>query len=293
VHVAIIDVGSNTVRLLVAIWDGNAFASVHEERAYLGLGADLERLGRIPNSKLTLTAEVARRYARTARRQGADIVEVIVTAPGRQSANADVLVASLAGATGATVRVLTAEEEGRLAFEGAVSAFPSLPQTVAVCDVGGGSTELLVGTRTGGPAWCRSIDLGSQRLTSRFFVDDPPDKRSVAAARAEAEGAFMGLTAPLPMGALATGGSAKALRRLVGATLGADELEEAIKILRRRPAARIADAFGIDELRARTLIGGAILLLEAHRRFGVPFVVARAGLREGAALGLVAEVAAA
>jgi exopolyphosphatase/guanosine-5'-triphosphate,3'-diphosphate pyrophosphatase len=293
VHVAIIDVGSATVRLLVAILDGSSLASVHEERAYLGLGADLERFSRIPDSKLKLTVEVARRYARAARRHGADVVQVIVTAPGRQSANAGVLVARLADATGAGVRVLTAEEEGRLAFEGAVSACRTLPATVAVCDVGGGSTELLVGTRTGGPAWCRSVDLGSQRLASRFFLDDPPDKRAVAAARAEAEGAFMGMTPPLPMAALATGGSAKALRKLVGDALGADELEAAIKIVRRRPAGQIAAVFGIDELRARTLIGGAILLLEAHRRIGVPFVVARGGLREGAALGLLAEVAAA
>ena len=80
------------------------------------------------------------------------------------------------------VRVLSADEEGRLAYQGAVAAAASLPETVAVCDVGGGSTELVVGTPTGGPTWWRSIDLGCVRLTERFLVDDPPGK--VAMARA-------------------------------------------------------------------------------------------------------------
>ena len=69
------------------------------------------------------------------------------------------------------VRVLSADEEGRLAYQGAVAAAASLPETVAVCDVGGGSTELVVGTPTGGPTWWRSIDLGCVRLTERFLVE--------------------------------------------------------------------------------------------------------------------------
>jgi exopolyphosphatase/guanosine-5'-triphosphate,3'-diphosphate pyrophosphatase len=292
-RVAIVDVGSNTVRLLVASRSSDHVEPLREERAYLGLGAVVEREGRVPEEKIAQAANVARGFSRIARSLDADNVEVIVTAPGRLSDNADVLLAALACSTGWPVRILSADEEGRLAFAGALARADDLPESVAVCDVGGGSTEILVGTRSAGPVWGRSFELGSIRLTHRFFGSDPPDKRAVAALRAEVERRLAGIVPPLPQAALATGGSARALRKLVGRTLGAEELAEAVRILRRRPAARIAATFELDLLRARTLAAGAIVLAEAQRRLAVPFQVARGGLREGAALDLLAEAAAA
>ena len=176
---------------------------------------------------------------------------------------------------------------------GALARAQSLPESVAVCDVGGGSTEILVGTRAAGPVWGRSFDLGSIRLTERLLGADPPDKRALAAVRAEVERQLAGTVPPLPQAALATGGSARALRRLVGRILGEEELEEAIRILRRRSAARIAATFELDLVRARTLAAGAVVLAEAQRRLCIPLQVARGGVREGAALGLLAEAAAA
>jgi exopolyphosphatase/guanosine-5'-triphosphate,3'-diphosphate pyrophosphatase len=292
-RVAIVDVGSNTVRLLVASRSSDHVEPLREERAYLGLGAVVEREGRVPEEKIAQAANVARGFSRIARSLDADNVEVIVTAPGRLSDNADVLLAALACSTGWPVRILSADEEGRLAFAGALARADDLPESVAVCDVGGGSTEILVGTRSAGPVWGRSFELGSIRLTHRFFGSDPPDKRAVAALRAEVERRLAGIVPPLPQAALATGGSARGLRKLVGRTLGGEELAEAIRILRRRPAARIAATFELDLLRARTLAAGAIVLAEAQRRLAVPFQVARGGLREGAALELLAEAAAA
>jgi exopolyphosphatase/guanosine-5'-triphosphate,3'-diphosphate pyrophosphatase len=292
-RVAIVDVGSNTVRLLVASRSSDHVEPLREERAYLGLGAVVEREGRVPEEKIAQAANVARGFSRIARSLDADNVEVIVTAPGRLSDNAEVLLAALACSTGWPVRILSADEEGRLAFAGALARADDLPESVAVCDVGGGSTEILVGTRSAGPVWGRSFELGSIRLTHRFFGSDPPDKRAVAALRAEVERRLAGIVPPLPQAALATGGSARALRKLVGRTLGGEELAEAVRILRRRPAARIAATFELDLLRARTLAAGAIVLAEAQRRLAVPFQVARGGLREGAALDLLAEAAAA
>jgi exopolyphosphatase/guanosine-5'-triphosphate,3'-diphosphate pyrophosphatase len=288
--VAIVDVGSNTVRLLVV---GPRGEPVREERVYLGLGAQVERDRRIPKAQIAETATVARRFARLARELGAVVVEVIVTAPGRRAANGDTLLAALAGATGWPARVLTAEEEGRLAFAGAVSATDAPPGSVAVCDVGGGSTELLVGSSARGPAWCRSFEIGSIALAVRHLHSDPPSKRMVAAVRGEVRRALDGAEPQLPQTALATGGSARALRRLVGNTLGEEELEEAVRMLRRRSSARIAKTFSLDPLRARTLLAGAVVLAEARSKLGVPFSVARAGLREGAANELLAELAAA
>ncbi|MDX6544444.1 MAG: exopolyphosphatase / guanosine-5-triphosphate,3-diphosphate pyrophosphatase, partial [Gaiellales bacterium] len=119
--------------------------ALREERCQVGLGDVIERRGRIPAAKLAETADCARSYAKLARRIGCDRLEVVVTAPGRQSANPDALLAALGAASGVIARVLSAESEGRLAYLGAVSAADQLPELVAVCDVGGGSTEIAFG----------------------------------------------------------------------------------------------------------------------------------------------------
>jgi exopolyphosphatase/guanosine-5'-triphosphate,3'-diphosphate pyrophosphatase len=294
-RIAVIDVGSNTVRLLVSEWGVCGIERVREARSLLLLGKEIERRGALSARKLDETRRCARRFSRVAREAGAARLEVLVTAPGRQSANADALVRVLVEATAAPVRILTPEEEGRLAWEGAVAAATGaeLAPTVAVCDVGGGSTELLVGTPDGGPAWARSLDVGSLRLTERLLGDDPPGKDAMREAGAQVAAAFEGLTAPLPQAALATGGTARALKKLAGARLGEDELGAAVRRLTKRSAREIARSTGVDRERARTLLAGALILREVQRLLRTPLAVSTAGLREGAALRLLAESAAA
>ena len=292
-RVSIIDIGSNTVRLLVATDDGGSLVAVHEERAVLGLGDEIERFGRLSDLKLAETADWARRYARTARKLGCESVEVVVTAPGRQSTNAGELLSLLTRATGVPAQVLSPEDEGRLAYEGALSQAGSLPERVAVCDVGGGSTEVVTGTLSSGPAFCHSLDIGSLRLTRRLLDGDPPRKKAVAAARREVEAHFDDLEAPHVDAALATGGSARSLRKLAGRLLGEPELEGAVKTIARATSNELARDLGLDRSRAGTLLAGAIILAEAQRRLCVPLEVARGGLREGAAAALLAEPAAA
>ena len=167
----VIDVGSNTVRLLVTHGARPAFS----EREMLRLGADVEETGRISDLKLARAAEVVARYADDARAAKVERLEVLITSPGRQAANANDLLEGLTLAARCPVRVLSAAEEGRLAFVGAVGlATPPPRRTVAVVDVGGGSAQVVVGSRKTGPQWARSIDLGSQRLTSRLLSADPP-----------------------------------------------------------------------------------------------------------------------
>jgi exopolyphosphatase / guanosine-5'-triphosphate,3'-diphosphate pyrophosphatase len=289
--VGIVDIGSNTVRLLVARRQRDGLAALAEERRHLFLGEDVERDGRLTKARIDQAARWAGRYARAARARGADAVDVLVTAPGRQAANGDELVRALAAATEAPVRILSADEEGRLAFAGAVATAPRLPETVAVCDVGGGSSEVVVGTVSGGPAWARSLDLGAVRLNRRFLGDDRPGKRALAAAREEVERHLEGFTPPLPQAALAAGGTARALRKIVGRELEAEELDAALRILSKRPAAKVARTFGLHEHRASTLAAGAVILAGLQARLGVPLLVSRAGLREGAALALAGELA--
>jgi exopolyphosphatase/guanosine-5'-triphosphate,3'-diphosphate pyrophosphatase len=191
------------------------------------------------------------------------------------------------------VRVLTADQEGRLAFDGAVARASALPVSVGVVDVGGGSTEIVVGNQRSGARWVGSVDLGSLRLTRLSLHGDPPAKQELATARAMVRSALAPLTPPRPEAALAVGGSARALARLVGRTFDAEAAETAIARLGRRRSTKVARAAGIDERRAETLLGGALLLAESSRALGRPLTLARGGLREGAALALAREGAAA
>ena len=291
-RVGIIDVGSNTVRLLVASCAGNRLVPLVERRAFLGLGEEVENYGWISDLKLRETAWTVREQAAEAWAHGAHHVEVVVTAPGRQSANSSELVAALAGAARASVRVLGPEEEGRLSYFGVLAGLEEVPETIAVCDLGGGSTELVVGTPAG-PAWERSIDLGAVRLTHRLELDDPPGKRVLPSAREEAHRMINGLTPPLPKAAYVTGGTARALRKVAGRKLGAKQLERAETLLSKRSSAEIATRYKIDQRRARTLLAGCLILGEVQARLAIPFEVAKTGLREGAALETLAELAAA
>jgi exopolyphosphatase/guanosine-5'-triphosphate,3'-diphosphate pyrophosphatase len=288
---AVIDVGSNTVRLLVAAPSRRGLNTILSERTHLGLGADIERDGLLSERKILEAAELVGRYAALARSCGARGLEVLVTAPGRQGRNAGFLHRLLGEASAAPVRQLSAEEEGRLAYAGAVAACRSKPQSVAVCDVGGGSTQLMVGPPSE-PAWLRSLDLGSLRLTERFLRAATPEPGELSAATRAVREAFQGVVAPVPRLGLATGGTARALRKIVGRRLGEQELLAALRLLGAEPAAVVADSYGIPPERARTLAAGAIILLEARRRLGVPLEVARGGVREGAALALLAQLAA-
>ncbi len=286
----LIDVGSNTVRLLVAASGRRGLSTVLSERTHVALATDIERSGLISASKLSELAHVARDYAGRARDAGADPLEVIVTAPGRQSGNAWVLHRVLAEATGLSVRQLTAAEEGRLAYAGAVAGCRSVREPIGVIDVGGGSTQLMAGT-VAEPAWLQALDVGSLRLTERYVEKDPASKSELAAIAEAVEQAFEGVTPPLPRSVLAAGGTARALRRISGKRLGQKQLRGALETLTAAPAQRVAKKHEISPERARVLPAGILILREAQCRLGVTFEVARGGVREGAILGLLDELA--
>jgi exopolyphosphatase / guanosine-5'-triphosphate,3'-diphosphate pyrophosphatase len=284
VPVGVVDVGSNTVRLLV-VGAGRELISVREA---LGLGAVVEREGSIPDEKLAETAAVVASFAETARRLDADELEVLITSPGRQAANGEELLEVLATAARAPARILSATEEGRLAFIGALAGTPGLlRRRVAVVDVGGGSAQVAVGTRREGPRWIRSVDIGSLRLTRRLLTGNPPGPAAVEDARAEVERLLQGFDPPEPQAALAVGGTARTLRRLVGNRLGAEELAETIGLLAHTPAEELIERYDLPPHRARTLTAGAVILEALERRLRTPLKVARTGLREGALSELV------
>ncbi|HEY7179215.1 MAG TPA: hypothetical protein VH305_08575 [Gaiella sp.] len=290
-RVAVIDIGSNTARLLVADVDGT-LESVREERTYLGLAADILRHGGVSPTKRDEAATVAGRYARLAARLDAEAVAVVVTAPGRQGRASSELVAALTKAVGNPVRVLSAEEEGGYAFLGATTRLEPDGGIVAVCDVGGGSTELAVGTVLLGPAWVRSADIGSLRLTRLCLNADRAGKRAVDRARQVVERELEQFDAPQVEVALAVGGSARAAAKIVGRELGHEDLEDVIALASRTPAAKLARVFGFDAARAETVLAGAIILSALAQRLDRPLRLGRGGLREGIALTIARETAA-
>jgi exopolyphosphatase / guanosine-5'-triphosphate,3'-diphosphate pyrophosphatase len=288
----VIDVGSNTVRLLVVKRSRRGLAAIETRRAHLGMGDDIERCGSISDRKLDELGELVATYVAAGRKARADRLEAVVTAPGRQSSNGDALREVVRSATGLPVRQLSAEDEGRLAYAGAVQGCGAGDEPVGVVDVGGGSTQLMVGTADA-PSWLHCLDLGSLRLTSRYVAHDPPLEAELSAAAEAVEGAFEHLTPPIPRTVLATGGTARSLRRIAGRRLGADDLGRALATLAGAPAVQVARAHGVPVERARVLPAGTIVLREVQRRLGVKLEVARGGLREGVVLELLAELAAA
>ncbi len=288
----VLDVGSNTTRLLVASVEHGQVVRLAQEKVRLSLGEEIERYGVVSDVHIAAAAKAVRKLSAVARKQGVESLDVFVTAPGRQSGNGRKLVAALTRAAGVPVRVLTTEEEGRLAYGGAVATAPmDLPETIAVCDVGGASTEIAVGAPGDVPGWVCSVDLGSVRLATRIdstrFGDD-----ELGDARAETGAAFAGVEPPHVEAALAVGGSARAARRLVGATLGADELAKALRIVQTTSSRGITRRYGVDRARVRILPTGLVILAEVQSRLGVPLHVCDGGIREGAVLAWIAEAAA-
>jgi exopolyphosphatase/guanosine-5'-triphosphate,3'-diphosphate pyrophosphatase len=273
-RVGVIDIGSNTTRLLVASAGPDGLDPLETQKVRLSLGEEIERHGYVSAVHLAAASKAVRSMAQAARRKRVASLDVFLTAPGRQAANSDKLVVALSRAAGAPTRVLTKEEEGTLAYRGAVlTADFDLPSRIAVCDIGGASTEIAVGDPGGDPDWIESVDLGSVRLTAR-----------AAEMRSEAEDAFAHLEPPTVEAALAVGGSARAARRLVGAELGGAELTEALQIVETTSPREVARRFGVDRARAEILPAGVILLTEVQRRLGVPLHVCGGGIREGAVL---------
>lgn len=289
--VAVIDVGSNSVRLLVADTDGRAVRQLRRERVYLRLGDDTYRLGRISREKLDEIRVVIASFARIARQSGATKVETIVTAPGRQAKNAVELEYILTTATRSPVVLLSAEEEGRLAWEGAVARAPDPADVVAVVDLGGGSCELAVGSPNLGPVWIRSFETGALRVTRATLggaVRPEPARLSrmrADVARVLADGGMP----PLPNITFAVGGTARAVAKILGHRFEADALAHLVDRVARLSAGALTERFGVTKERAETLLGGAMVLSEVSRLIGTDLELGRGGLREGAVLALARE----
>ncbi len=278
---ACIDIGSNTTRLLVADVAGGALREVEQRRAYTRLRGRTE----IPPERIDAIADAVASHARVAREHGCAQVRAVGTAALRDAVNGDELSAAIRARAGVTVEVLSGEDEARLAFLGATGTLPEPPRgEVGVVDVGGGSTELVVGTPAGGVSWSTSLRVGSGLLAEAYLRSDPPGEAELHRVRQHVAGVFEGLEVPQPPVAYAVGGSAGSLCRLVGSVLDPEGLGRGLSALAAAPSAEVAGRLGLDPERVRLLPAGMAILEEASRTFGVALEVGRGGVREGVVL---------
>jgi exopolyphosphatase/guanosine-5'-triphosphate,3'-diphosphate pyrophosphatase len=286
---ACVDIGSNTTRLLLAECRDGALRELMTQRVFTRLGRSIRRSGGIPPDKLAEMTGVVEQQVRHARELGAERIAIVATAAVRQARNGVELADAIEAATGLPTQVLSEDDEARLAFLGA-SRTLGVPfeGNLCVVDVGGGSTEIAIGSAGGGVIWSRSFRIGSGFLADSYLLTDPPSAHELQAARAHAGGVFEGLRTPPIDRAVASGGSATSLRRLAGAELSHEALERAIRLLASAPAREIAERFELDPERVRLLPAGVLVLEAVGDALGHALKIGNGGIREGVVLELAA-----
>jgi exopolyphosphatase / guanosine-5'-triphosphate,3'-diphosphate pyrophosphatase len=286
---ACIDIGSNTTRLLVADAGNGTLRELVTQRAFTRIGKSLSAGGAIPVEKISETAEVVRTQVAVAREVGANEIITVATAAIRNAPNRDDLLAAVRHAGGADLEILSSEEEARLSFVGATRTLLDPAEgTIAVVDVGGGSSEIAIGSAAGAMEWSASFRIGSGFLADAYLRSDPPAVDELEKVRRHVAGAFEGLEPPPAHDAVAVGGTATSLRRLLGAELVHETLERGVRVLCTTPIDEVAARFELDRERVRLLPAGILVLEAISDLLELPLRIARGGLREGVLLELVA-----
>ena len=280
---AAIDIGSNTTRLLVAEPVDGQLKKVMEQRAYTRIGKALDGEGEIPEAKADEIAAVVATQVRLARELGAETIRAVATAAMREANNGEEVARAVGKEAGVEVEILSEEEEGRLSFIGATKTLGHpVEGPIGVVDVGGGSTEVILGTVPGGVREVRSWRVGSGVLADELIASDPPSAAEIRKIRDRIDDIFSGVEIERPAQAVAVGGSATSLRKLVGAVLEYETLERGIRVLASDPAAEVARRFELDPVRVRILPTGVLLLEKLSELLGQPLAdrqgrVARGG----------------
>jgi exopolyphosphatase/guanosine-5'-triphosphate,3'-diphosphate pyrophosphatase len=278
-------VGSNTTRLLVAQERDGCLHELWVERSFTRIGAAAGRQRPIPAPKLRETAEVVARQAETARAMGARDIRVVATAAIREAPNGGELAAAVERRSGLGVHILSGREEAALAFLGATHSLGAAPgHRVAVVDVGGGSSEIAVGSPGEGMTWSESLPVGSGLLADAYLVSDPPVRSELDAARAHVRCVIGALGVPQVTTALGVGGSASSLRRVAGAALDAEGMERALEIILAAPRESVARRYDLDPERVRLLPAGVLIFEAVSACLGRRLALGNGGLREGVIL---------
>ncbi len=280
---AAIDIGSNTTRLLVAEPQGSQLRKVMEQRAYTAIGKDASKnKGKISPEKIDEVAEVVTTQVRLAREMGAEMIRTVATAAIREAKNSEKVAKKISKEAEVELEVLSDVEEGRYAFLGATKSLGhTVDGTIAVVDVGGGSSEVIFGSSEGGVEQVRSWKIGSSSLTEAYLKSDPPSASEIRSLRDAIGDYFEDVEFDHPDQAVAVGGSATSLRTLVGVILEYETLERAVRVLSSDPIDDVAQRFELDPRRVKLLPAGVLLLEKLSEQLGQPLQIGKGGLREG------------
>lgn len=183
--VAAIDCGTNSIRLLIAeVRSDGTLHDIERHMEIVRLGYGVDRTGMFDPAAIERTLDAARRYARLIEHHGAERIRFVATSATRDARNRDVFIDGVREILGVVPEVVSGAEEAELSFAGAVTTLPDLaagPRLVV--DIGGGSTELVLGVDR--PEARISMDIGSVRMTERHLRSDPPTEEEIAAAIAD------------------------------------------------------------------------------------------------------------
>jgi exopolyphosphatase/guanosine-5'-triphosphate,3'-diphosphate pyrophosphatase len=301
-RLAAVDVGTNSTRLLVADVAGGAMVAEHaREMVITRLGKGVDRTGRFDPDALARTLEVLAVYAETCRRLGVTRRRVVATSATRDAADRRAFLDGVRDRLGVDAEVLTGEAEAALTYRGATADLPGDRPTLVV-DIGGGSTELILGHGARARAMV-SLDIGCVRLFERHLRGDPPAAAEVAALRADVAAHLDSVTAVVdPAAADRVVGVAGTVTTVAAIALGLDAYDP--RRIHRSTIAAADVAATADKLAAMTvaeraampvmargredvIAAGALLLDELVQRFQIREVIAsEADILDGALLGL-------
>jgi exopolyphosphatase/guanosine-5'-triphosphate,3'-diphosphate pyrophosphatase len=188
VRVGAVDCGTNSIRLLVADVDAGTKSDVHREMRVVRLGQGVDRTGELAADAIGRTRAALVDYAATCRALGVERTRMVATSATRDARNRDDFRAMVVEALGVEPEVISGDEEAALSFDGATRGLDPEQGPFLVMDIGGGSTELVLGTTAVEAA--RSVDVGCVRLTERHLAGDPPTAAQVAAAKGDVDAAL-------------------------------------------------------------------------------------------------------
>lgn len=299
--VAVVDVGTNSTRLLVAeVRDGRVVRERTRRTHVTRLGEGVDETGRLSEAAVERVLTVCESYRQEIDRLGAEHVVAVLTSAVRDARNGAELERALRERFGFEAMTIPGEREARLTFRGATSARPPGDTPLMVLDIGGGSTEVVVG-REGRVEFFVSTQIGSVRYTERFLHSDPPAQAELEACRAAVQGV---LASSVPKEVRERAGEGVAVAgtptsfaaidlelepydrdRVNGHVLTLERCEQILADLARRPVAERRGVRGLHPDRAPTIVAGGTILVEAIRLFELTEIrVSEHDILDGAAI---------
>jgi exopolyphosphatase/guanosine-5'-triphosphate,3'-diphosphate pyrophosphatase len=298
-RVAVIDIGSNSTRLLVADVSDGRVAPIERRSIVTRLGRGVDLSGRLAAEAIEAVCAAVDPYVATLQELGAEAVDAVATSAVRDAENGSAFIAELRERFALSARVLDGDEEARLTYLGATSEHsPEVP--TLVLDIGGGSTEMVVG-KGRDAAWHSSLQAGVVRHTERHLVADPPRAVELEALAADLRGLIETATADAPRAeaGIAVAGTPTSLAaieleldpydpKLVhGHVLEMRSIQRMLSRLAAVPLAERREIRGLHADRAPTILAGVVILVETMRAFALDQItVSEHDILYGAAIAL-------